>query len=291
MKQETKRRSRAPLYLAVLGLVLVLALGTLALRARRIRQAVTYESHAVVSGTIVRTVSGTGRVIATEREVLFAPSGGQITELAATLGQTVSESDVLVRTAQGGSVSAPFPGEVTAVYIKESEWINPGVRLLEITNYNSLEISANVDELDVARIAVGKSASIYINALPEDVRQGSITAIAREGVLSGGIMTYAVRVSISDMSRLLIGMSAEVKVEVERAEGVLTIPVKSVYYDNDAPYVLVRVSERENRRQPVELGLSDGIRVEVKQGVTADDVVLIRNTSSPTVTRPFMGLR
>ena len=279
------------MYFAVLALVLVLALGTLAVRARRARQAATYERHEVVSSTIVRTVSGTGRVVATEREILFAPSGGQIRELGATLGKAVSAGDTVLRTAQGVSVKAPFSGEVTAVFVKENEWINPGARLLEITNYASLEISANVDELDVARISVGKPALIYINALPDDIRQGSITAIAREGLLSGGIMTYAVRVSISEMSQLLIGMSAEVKVEVARVAGALTVPAKSIYYNDKEPYVLVRVSDHEQRRQSVELGLSDGIGVEVKQGLAAGDVVLIRNTSSTAVTRPFMGLR
>ncbi|HSL93488.1 MAG TPA: HlyD family efflux transporter periplasmic adaptor subunit [Bacillota bacterium] len=291
MKIETKRRSRAPLFFAIAALVLVLAVGALVVRVRRARLAVSYESHPVAVSTIVRTVSGTGRVIATEREVLFAPSGGQIAELTAALGQSVNEGDLVLRTAQGGSVEAPFSGEVTAVYVKESEWVNPGVRLLEITNYGSLEISANVDELDVARIGEGMPATIYINALPDDARQGSITAIAREGALSGGIMTYAVRVSISDMSRLLIGMSAEVKVEVDRADDVLTVPVKAVYYTDDSPYVVVQVAERENRDQPVELGLSDGVNVEIKTGLNTGDVVLIRISTPTTITRPFSGMR
>jgi HlyD family secretion protein len=291
MKTDSRRRGRGPLIFAIVTLVLVLALGTLAIRVRRARLAVSYESHAVTLDTISRTVSGTGRVIATEREILFSPGGGQIVELNAEIGAPVAEGDLLVRTAQGGRVEAPFSGEVTALFVKENEWVNPGVRLLEITNYDSLEISANVDELDVAKISEGRTARIYINALPDDVRQGSITAIAREGVLSGGIMTYAVRVSISDMSRLLIGMSAEVKVEVERAENVLTVPVKSIYYRENSPYVLLRIAEGENREQQVELGLSDGVRVEVKIGLSAGDVVLIRNTAPATIARPFSGLR
>lgn len=284
------KKSRAPLVISILALVLILAVGTVVIRVRQLRSAVSYESHTAQSGTIVRTVSGTGRVVATQRQTFFATAGGQVGEILFALGDAVSEGEPVLRTVQGTEVIASFDGEVTALNVTENEWFNPGARLFEITNYDSLEIAASVDELDVAKISEGQMAKIYVNALPDDVRLGSITTIAREGVLSGGIMTFAVRVSISDRSRLLIGMSAEVKVETSRAENVLVIPVKAVYYANNSPYVLLRVTERENRRQAVELGISDGINVEVKQGLNVDDVVLSVSAST-TPARPFFGSR
>lgn len=284
------KKSRAPLVISILALVLILAIGTVVVRVRQLRAAVSYDSHAAQSGTIVRTVSGTGRVVATQKQTFFATSGGQVGEILFALGDSVSEGEPVLRTVQGTEVVASFDGEVTALNVNENEWFNPGARLFEITNYDSLEIAASVDELDVAKINEGQMAKIYINALPDDIRHGNITAIAREGVLSGGIMTFAVRVSISDRSRLLIGMSAEVKVETSRAENVLVIPMKTVNYVDNSPYVLLRVTERENRRQPVELGISDGINVEVKQGLNVGDVVLSVITS-PTPTRPFFGSR
>ncbi|MBT9152916.1 MAG: hypothetical protein DDT35_01143 [Firmicutes bacterium] len=142
--------------------------------------------------------------------------------------------------------------------------MNPGARLIEITDYTNLEISAQVDELDIAKISVGQRARIDIIALTDEDLVGTITSISREGVFSGGITTFAVKVSVPDAATLLIGMSAEIRIDVARADNVLVIPIEAVQYEGDAPYVLVTTDNRTYERVSIITGMSDGDLVEVK---------------------------
>ncbi|MBT9136808.1 MAG: hypothetical protein DDT34_01894 [Firmicutes bacterium] len=146
--------------------------------------------------------------------------------------------------------------------------MNPGARLIEITDYTNLEISAQVDELDIAKISVGQRARIDIIALTDEDLVGTITSISREGVFSGGITT-SVKVSVPDAATLLIGMSAEIRIDVARADNVLVIPIEAVQYEGDAPYVLVTTDNRAYERVSITTGMSDGDLVEVKSKTSA----------------------
>ena len=176
--------------------------------------------------------------------------------------------------ASGSEIKAPFDGEVTQVYVKVNEWVNPSARLIEVTDYVNLEVTAQVDELDVAKISTGQTARIDINALDDEELSGPITSIAKEGVFSGGITTFAIKVAIpSNDSGLLVGMSAEVKAEVARAEDVVVVPVQAVQYSDNQPYVLVKSASTTLEQVNVELGLSDGQLVEIVNGLTLGQTV------------------
>ena len=271
-----KKRNRTPLILALVVLALVLFSGALSIRARQARTLNQYEDYPVEQGVIAQSVSGAGRVIATNREVVFAGAGGQIRNILVRLGDSVQADEIIIRTAGASEIRAPFAGSISAIYVKENEWINPGARLVEIIDYDSLEISAIVDELDIARIYEGQRARIDINALTNTEIYGEITRIAQEGILSGGITTFAVSVSVPQTAGLLIGMSAEIRVETARVEDVLVVPVQAIYY-NENPYVLLRIDERNMREQTVLLGISDGRHVEIREGVTLGDTVTYRS--------------
>lgn len=267
----TKKRSKWPIILIAVVLVLTL----LSVRAVRLRRATTvYELYQVNTGTIVRTVSGLGKVAVINKEIMFATAGGQISRLNVTVGDTVQQGTVLLRTAAGTEVKAPFDGEVTALFVKANEWVNPGARLVEVTDYNNLEITAQVDELDIAKITRGQSASIDINALESEDLTGTITSMAKEGVFSGGITTFGVKVSIPDATGLLVGMSAEVKVETNRAAEVLIVPIEAVLYDGEQPYVLLQGEKAKPQTTNVELGLSDGQFVEITSGLSVGQTIM-----------------
>lgn len=232
-----------------------------------------YEFHTVGRGVIARTVTGTGRVAPVDEEVVFAPSGGQVVELAVALGDTVTKGQVLLRMGDGKSITAPRHGEVTLLLVRRNEWVNPGARLVEITDFAKLEITAQVDELDIAKLQHGQSATVDIIALRDEEITGGITSIAREGVLSGGITTFAVKVSLPNPEGLLVGMSAEIRVETARASDVLVVPIVAVFYEEEKPLVFVQNAEGRLERRSVVIGLSDGRQVEVTSGLNEGEVV------------------
>lgn len=277
MNNRKVNRSRRMLWV-VGAVILVLVALPMAMRSRS--EQPNYEHYVVSTDSIVRTVSGVGRVTPLHKETMLASSGTQISRVFYGVGEEVKKGDVLVRTASGAEIKAPFAGEVSAVYVKENEWINPGGRLVEVTDYKNLEISAQVDELDVAKIAVGQEARIDINALTDEILVGPITAISREGVFSGGITTFAVKVAIADSSNLRLGMSAEIKVEIARADNVLVVPIEAVLYEENTPYVLVLRDNKSYERQNISVGMSNGEVVEVSSGLSAGATVAYVNPVS-----------
>jgi len=269
-ERKSKASRRALWYLIVAGVLVVLGLSITFASGPA---ATSYEYYEVAQNTVVRTVSGTGRVSPLHRETLFATSGTQISRVFVSVGDEVKSGAILLRTAAGTDVKAPFAGTVSAIFAQANEWVSPGARLVEVTDYRNLEIAAQVDELDVAKITVGQSARIDIIALTDEDLVGTITSIARDGVLSGGITTFAVRVAVPDATNLRLGMSAEIRIEVARAENVLVVPIEAVQYDGDAPYVLVTADRRTYERAAITTGMSDGAFVEVKAGLTLGQTV------------------
>ncbi|MBS3984368.1 MAG: efflux RND transporter periplasmic adaptor subunit [Selenomonadales bacterium] len=268
--RKTGKSRRAVWYLVVAGLLLVLGI-SFALASGG--EQISYEHFEVTHDSIVRTVSGAGRVVPLHRETLLAAGGTQVVRVLVSIGDIVRSGEVLMRTAAGVEVKAPFDGEVSALFVDVNEWVSPGARLIEVTDYQNLEISAQVDELDVAKLHVGQSAQIDIIAFTDEDIVGTITSIARQGVLSGGITTFAVKVSVPHARNILIGMSAEIRVEVARVDNVLVVPLEAVQYEGDSPYVLVTGDQRTYERVRITIGMSDGELVEVKSGLTLGQTV------------------
>lgn len=253
-----------------------------------------YEFHTVGRGVVARTVTGTGRVAPVDEELVFAPSGGQVVELAVALGDTVTKGETLLRMSDGKVITAPRQGEVTVLFVRHNEWVNPGARLVEITDFAKLEITAQVDELDIARLSQGQSAEVDIIALRDEEITGTITSIAREGVLAGGITTFAVKVSLPNPAGLLVGMSAEIRVETARSSDVLVVPIIAVFYEEEKPLVFWRNEQGQLERRPVVLGLSDGSQVEIKSGLAENDVVAYIKPAppeNPGLPGPMRGTR
>jgi len=253
-----------------------------------------YEFHTVGRGSVARTVTGTGRVAPVDEELVFSPSGGQVVGLAVALGDTVTKGEILLRMSDGKVITAPRQGEVTVLFVRHNEWVNPGARLVEITDFTKLEITAQIDELDIAKLSHGQRANVDIIALRDEEITGNITSIAREGVLAGGVTTFAVKVSLPNPAGLLVGMSAEIRVETARASDVLVVPIIAVFYEEEKPLVFWRNAQGMLERRSVGLGLSDGSQVEITSGLAENDVVAFIKPApqeTPRLPGPMRGTR
>jgi len=257
-----------------IGILLIIIAAIVAVRAPwREAADAAYEYQTVATGSIVRTASGTGRVQAINRQVLLSPQATQITEIRAKVGTVARNGQVLLRGANGFEVRAPFAGEVSAIFVEPNQLVSPGARLIEIIDFSKLEVSAQVDELDVARISLGQTAQIDIIALSDESLSGPITHIAREGTVSGNATTFNVRVAIPSAANILLGMSAEIRIEVARADNVPVVPIEAVQYKDRSPFVLVSMTPGQPEQRFIEMGLSDGKFVEVKGGLEVGSTI------------------
>lgn len=114
------------------------------------------------------------------------------------------------------TLEAPFAGTVSALYIRENEWVTLGQPVLLIGDLDHLLIeTTDLNEIDVARIEVGSPAAVTFDALSEYTGSGTVTRIATKASEGSGV-NYTVMVELDEMPpNLLWGMTAFVDIEVE----------------------------------------------------------------------------
>lgn len=219
------------------------------------------------------TSKGSGTLSYIKSMTVRAAAGGTVSSLKADNGQIVKKGDVLaeieseelklsietsnlkledlytqLETARQKlldyKIYAPFEGTFTLSDVKQGNSIKQGDVLGSIANYDTMEFTIDVDELDIAKIQVGQAAKVTIDAIPEttdDPLKGTVTKIAVEGSSSNGVSTYPVTVQIEKNEALKGGMSANAEIVVSQKTGVLYVPVDAVQKRNGKSYVRVAV--------------------------------------------------
>jgi len=171
---------------------------------------------------------------------------------------------------------APFDGEIIAVAIGPGDLVNTGNAGIVLVDRNTLKVDAQVDETDIARVAVGNPATIAVDALPGVALNGKVVSINPIGATVSGLVKYTVTVALEPTDKnILFGATADVTLLTSAPRDMLAVPIGAVQNDTNGEYVL-RVnplggSERVNI-------VSDSIQGEVvaiSGDLKAGDQVLI----------------
>jgi len=226
------------------------------------------------------------RLAVSEREraladlVIRAPCDGVVVRLGPSGGSG------------GGSASTASSG--TASGLRAGDRLAAGAQVAVIWSDTSYQVEVPVDELDVARLQVGMPAEVRVAALGDRLLSGRVTRVALEGVVKDGITTYPVTVVVDSVPGLKVGMNADVRIEVERREGVLYLPVEAVRSQGGRQVVMV-LEEGRPRPVVVETGLRTETAVEIRGGLEEGQVVVIsasegsRQGAGPGMFRFFPG--
>ena len=184
------------------------------------------------------------------------------------------------------TICAPINGTIVDKYYKEGENAENGKTRCTIFDLSSLTITLHVDELDIKSIAVGQTATVTADAMPDITYEGVITEISINGTAAGGVTTYPVTVRIDEPEGLLPGMNADVSIVVSESIGVLTLPADAV---ETGGRVLVKNTDGSTganapegyRYVNVEIGVSDENYVEILSGLAeGDEIAYIPDTGN-----------
>jgi RND family efflux transporter MFP subunit len=181
---------------------------------------------------------------------------------------------------------APFAGTVARVGLRVGEQAgqNAVVALVDLSGFS---IDVPVDELDVAQITPGQSATVALDAMLDRELNGTVTTIEPLATVSErGSNTYLVTVALGgDAQGVLPGMTATVQIVTQRKENVVLVPRRAVQSENGQSFVYVPGTPEQPTqpgeapapgvRRPVTLGLSNSQSVEVTSGLTAGEQVLV----------------
>lgn len=172
---------------------------------------------------------------------------------------------------------APFSGVVTRQDARRGESVAANRVLVVLQSAGEYEIKANVPEVDVAKITVGDTARVTLDAYSSsEFFPATVSAIDPAETVVEGVPTYTVTLRFDEKDkRIKSGMTANIEIRTDQREGVLFVPTRAVFSDADGKR-FVRVPDGlATRDVPVSVGLrgSDG-RIEILSGLSEGDTVV-----------------
>lgn len=267
-----KRRSKARKWIP-LGIITIIVAGVAA--SFLIRPASTsYESAGALIGDITTYNSFSGNVETKNRQTVTSEKVMQVSEIKVKEGDVVNEGTVLIKTTVGDEIKSKISGEIVNITIEENAQVMAGLKLLEVVDYNNLEIKVRVDEYDLAAVEKGKETTVKIGAINKEIK-GTVSSMSKEGQIMNGVTFFTATIDLVKDERLKIGMSAEVKLISNKVTGVVTLPMKALQFDDsNKPYVLKKDEKGAGVKTEITTGINDGTTVEVKSGVLSGETIL-----------------
>ena len=176
------------------------------------------------------------------------------------------------------TITAPFDGAVVSVDVDEGDTVSTATQIVHLIDLSSIELKAEVDEIDIADVKPGQRAAISLDALPDLQLEGEVTSINLMPTVEAGLVIYDVIISfdVAEDSDLRIGMSATVDIIIDERSNVLLVPNRAITQDSQGnPIVKVMVDEEieEIEERPVVLGISDAFQTEIVDGLEEGEVV------------------
>ena len=159
-----------------------------------------------------------------------------------------------------------------------SNTFNDGTTIATVANMNDLIFRGNIDETEVGQLVASMPMKITIGALQDLKFDASLEYISPKAVESNGANQFEIKaaVKLSEGGKIRSGYSANAEIVLAKADNVLTIPESAIEFSGDSTFVYIIKGEGKDKsydRTHVETGLSDGVNIEIKKGLTDKDKV------------------
>jgi HlyD family secretion protein len=184
-------------------------------------------------------------------------------------------------------VFSPSSGTILEVPVKaggsviESNTFNEGTTVASIADMGNLVFEGQLDESEIGKVRPGMELIISIAALSETKLPARLDFIAPKGVVNQGSVQFPIKAYITPPPGLLLraGYSASADIVLGRAEKALAVREQNVLFESEKTFVEVATGPAAFSKREVTLGLSDGIHVQVKSGLSADESIKVQTVS------------
>lgn len=159
-----------------------------------------------------------------------------------------------------------------------SNTFNDGTTIATVADMNDLIFRGNVDETEVGRLMTGMPLKITVGALENLAFDATLEYVSPKAVENNGANQFEIKaaVKLDGRSKMRSGYSANAEIVLAEAKNVLTVPESAIEFSGDSTFVYVAkgdAKKREYVRRSVVTGLSDGVKIEIKKGLKAGDIV------------------
>ena len=200
--------------------------------------------------------------------ILIELTGDDLTESIQSASETLRSAEISMQNMQD-TITAPISGTVIEKDVKQGDALTSGTSLCVLYDLSYLEMSINVDELEIGSLSVGQKVQITADAVADKNYVGTVTRVSMKGNSSGGTTTYPVTIRIDSIDGLRPGMNANAEIVVAESTSALCVPNAAIVRGG---YVLVTKDSPSAANADPEMEAPDGyVYVDVKTGVSDDD--------------------
>lgn len=203
-------------------------------------------------------------------------------------------------------IRAPSDGTMLAVNIEPGSTVSSGITnvgggtaIMTLADLSKLFVAVQLDEAQIGAVKAGQRARIRVDAYPQQPFKGKVDRITPLGVATSSVVTFDVKVAVTDDSAALLlpGMSADVEIITEILSDQLLIPVAGLRSERGEKFVLL--ADKEQTRRVVTTGATDGISIVILTGLQEGDAVITAGVNTqpaaaaaqPAVRNPLSGGR
>lgn len=210
-------------------------------------------------------------------------------------GLTQSQNDYKIikkGTLTGGSAAntnilAQISGTILEIPVREGDQViesnnfNAGTTIATVADMTIMIFEGQVDETEVSKIEEGSEIKIVLGALEEEEFNAKLTFVAPKGIELAGAVQFKIKanVNIPQNVNVRAGYSANAIMEIGNKENILCIKESLLQFNRitDKPFVEIQQEDGSYKSKNVEIGISDGINVEILEGVTENDKIKVWN--------------
>ena len=187
-----------------------------------------------------------------------------------------SASSTLIRSTISGRI-LDIPVKVGNMVILSNNF-NDGTTIASVANMNDLIFRGNIDETEVGQLVNDMPMKITIGALQDLKFDANLEYISPKAVENNGANQFEIKaaVKLAEGSQIRSGYSANAEIVLSSAHKVLSVPESAIEFSGDSTFVYVIKGEGKEKtyeRTQVTTGLSDGVNIEIKKGITQKDKV------------------
>lgn len=200
-----------------------------------------------------------------------------------------------------GSILCAQGGTIDSINVSDGQTVSGGVQAtsaqvtgLTIKTGGTIQLKAQIDELDIPQIKLGQSVEITLDAFPDKEYQGTVSTIADTGITSQGSTTYDVSFDFPADDTLKAGMSASVTIIITEKQDIVKLPLIALQEAGSEQFVYVGSSKsitELGNKQVVTTGVSDGEYVEILTGLNVGDKVNYLDTTIASMLSSFSAMQ
>ena len=240
---------------------------------------------ALASGTVTAINVREGGSV-NKDDIILTLSGEELTESIQSASETLRGAELSMENLQDAmdnyTITSPISGTIIEKNAKVGDALSTGSDLCTIYDLSYLEMTINVDELQVSSLKVGQSVQVTADAVKDKTYEGVVTRVSMKGDTSGGTTTYPVTVRIDETTGLRPGMNANAEIVVAQAKNALTVPNAAIVRGG---YVLVRQDSPSAVNADASMSAPEGyVYVKVKTGVSDDNYTQVTSGLSESDT-------